>query len=96
MREIAALRSKLREINIEYSRFLRKGVAEEKLARMGELRAERRGLMALIAQANAGREGRRLDVAPTQASRAARTGAGQAASEHLRQRPSLGDARAAR
>lgn len=96
MREIAALRSKLREINIEYSRFLRKGAAEEKLARMGELRAERRGLMALIAQANAGHDARRPGKAPAQASRAARAGAGQPASNRLRQRSSLVDARAAR
>jgi len=46
-----ALRTKLREVNIEYSAQVRKQVEERRFARMGELRVERQTLMALIAQA---------------------------------------------
>ena len=91
MREIAALRSKLREINIEYSRFVRKG-AEERLARLGELSAERRGLMALIAQALACADIGERDLTATQISRTGRQSASQPTPlNHLRQRPGLSE-----
>ena len=47
---IAVLRTKLRELNIEYSALVRGKMREGSLARMEELRAERRALMALVAQ----------------------------------------------
>ena len=47
--EIAVLRTKLRALNIEYSALVR-GRGEGTRVRMEELRAERRALMALIAQ----------------------------------------------
>ena len=47
--EIAVLRTKLRELNIEYSALVRGKTGEGSFVRMGELRVERRELMALIA-----------------------------------------------
>ena len=49
LREIA-LRTKLRELNIEYSALARCKTGEGRFVRMGELTVERRGLMALIAE----------------------------------------------
>jgi len=49
--EMALLRTKLREVNIEYSAQVRMQAGEGRFARMGELRVERQALMALIAQA---------------------------------------------
>jgi len=49
LREIA-LRTKLRELNIEYSALVRSKTGEGRFVRMGELTVERRGLMALIAE----------------------------------------------
>jgi hypothetical protein len=49
LREIA-LRTKLRELNIEYSALVRSKTGERRFVRMGELTLERRGLMALIAE----------------------------------------------
>ena len=46
--EIAMLRTKLRELNIEYSALVRSKTGEGGLVRMAKLRLERRGLMALI------------------------------------------------
>ena len=43
------LRCRLRAVNIEYSALVRHKVGEAAYARMGELRTERRVLMALIA-----------------------------------------------
>jgi hypothetical protein len=47
--KIAVLRTKLRELNIEYSALVREKTGEGGFLRMGELRVERQGLMALIA-----------------------------------------------
>ena len=49
LREIA-LRTKLRELNIEYSALARSKTGEGRFVRMGELTVERRGLLALIAE----------------------------------------------
>ena len=59
--EIAVLRTKLRALNIEYSALVRGRTGEDTCARMGELRVERRALMALIAQQRL--EGREHDTA---------------------------------
>jgi hypothetical protein len=47
--EIAVLRTKLRELNIEYSSLVRAKTGEGGFLRMEEVRVERQGLMALIA-----------------------------------------------
>ena len=47
--DIAVLRTKLRGVNIEYSALVRRSAAEDRFARMAELRTERHALMALIA-----------------------------------------------
>ncbi len=50
IREIAVLRTKLREVNIEYSTLVRsRRMGASRLARLAELTAERRELMAQIA-----------------------------------------------
>jgi len=49
-REMALLRTKLRDINIEYSMLVRGKTAEGTLVRMEALRVERRAVMALIAE----------------------------------------------
>ena len=48
LREIAMLRTKLRTLNIEYSALVRSNTGEGSFVRMGKLRVERRGLMALM------------------------------------------------
>jgi len=48
--EIAVLRTKLRELNIECSALVRSKMGEGRFPRMGELKVERRALMALIAE----------------------------------------------
>ena len=48
--EIAVLRTKLRALNFEYSALVRGRTGEDTCVRMEELGAERRALMALIAQ----------------------------------------------
>ncbi len=48
LREIAMLRTKLRALNIEYSALVRSKPGEGSSVKMGKLRAERRGLMALM------------------------------------------------
>ena len=48
--EIAVLRTKLRELNIEYSALVRRKAGEDTFVRMGQLGVERRALMALIAE----------------------------------------------
>jgi hypothetical protein len=58
--EIALLRTKLRELNIEYSALVRRKAEQLRLARLGELR---RALMTLIAEAR-GRETRERLRAP--------------------------------
>jgi hypothetical protein len=55
--EIALLRTKLRELNIEYSALVRRKAEQLRLARLGELRVARQALMTLIAEAR-GRETR--------------------------------------
>ena len=62
--EMALLRTKLREVNIEYSALLRKKVEEQRYARMGELRAERQALMALIMEQRGHATGEQLRVPP--------------------------------
>jgi hypothetical protein len=46
--EISAIRRRLREVNIEYSALLRNKPGEGRFVRMGELKNERRALVALI------------------------------------------------
>jgi hypothetical protein len=48
MVDYAALRSRLWDVNIEYSALVR-SKGEDRLARMAQLRAERKTLMALLA-----------------------------------------------
>ena len=55
--EIALLRTKLREVNIEYSALVRKKAGRGGSRELGELRLERQALMTLIAEAR-GRETR--------------------------------------
>ena len=47
--EITVLRTKLRELNIEYSALVRRKTGEGGFLRMGELQVERQRLMRLIA-----------------------------------------------
>jgi len=61
--EIALLRTKLRELNIEYSALVRRKAEQLRLARLGELRVARQALMTLIAEAR-GRERRERPRAP--------------------------------
>ena len=49
-RELTVLRTKLRELNMEYSALVRAKTGEGALVRMEELRVERRALMSLIAE----------------------------------------------
>ena len=49
--EIALLRTKLRELNIEYSALVRRKAEQLRLARLGERRVARQALMTLIAEA---------------------------------------------
>jgi hypothetical protein len=48
-RDASTLRTRLRQVNLEYSALVRQRSGEGRFVRMGELRAERRALMALIA-----------------------------------------------
>jgi len=45
--ELSMLRSKLRQVNVEYSALVRDKWWEGRFVRMGELKDERRALMAL-------------------------------------------------
>ena len=47
-RETFLLRTKLRQVNMEYSALVRDRTGERRFARMDELRAERRALMNLL------------------------------------------------
>jgi hypothetical protein len=47
-REASLLRTRLRQVNIEYSALVRDRTGKGRFVRMGELRAERRALMALL------------------------------------------------
>ena len=49
--EIAVLRTRLRDVNMEYSALVRTTVGEDRFLKMDELRARRQALMALIAKA---------------------------------------------
>ncbi len=60
--EIALLRTKLRELNIEYSALVRRKAEQLRLARLGELRVARQALMTLIAEARGRETGERLRV----------------------------------
>ena len=48
-REASLLRTRLRQVNIEYSALVRDRAGEGRFVRMGELKAERAELMALLA-----------------------------------------------
>jgi hypothetical protein len=50
--ELSMLRTKLRQVNVEYSALVRDKQQETRFVRMGELRNERRALMALISAAS--------------------------------------------
>ena len=47
-REICLLRTKLRQVNMEYSALVRDRAQERRFVRLGELRTERRALMNLL------------------------------------------------
>lgn len=47
-RDACLLRTRLRQVNIEYSALVRDRFGERRFVRMGELKAERRALMALL------------------------------------------------
>ena len=61
--EAILLRTRLRQVNIEYSALVRDRTGEGRFVRMGELRAERRALMALLFGGTTG-ERRRLAPRP--------------------------------
>ena len=65
-REALLLRTRLRQVNIEYSALVRDRTGEGRFVRMGELRTERRVLMALLFGGTTGERRRfasRSDVA---------------------------------
>ena len=49
LRDASALRTRLRQVNLEYSALVREKSEEGRCVRMGELKAERKALMALMA-----------------------------------------------
>lgn len=49
--EIAVLRTRLRDVNMEFSALVRTKGGEDRFLKMDELRARRQALMALIAKA---------------------------------------------
>jgi hypothetical protein len=49
LRDASTLRTRLRQVNLEYSALVRERSGEGRFVRMDELRAERKALMALIA-----------------------------------------------
>lgn len=49
--EIAVLRTRLRDVNMEYSALVRTKGADDRFVKLDELRARRQALMALIAKA---------------------------------------------
>ena len=53
-RDVCMLRTRLRQVNVEYSALVRAGAAEGRFVRMSELKAERRALMDLMAEGAAG------------------------------------------
>jgi hypothetical protein len=62
-REAALLRTRLRQVNIAYSALVRDRTGDGRFVRMGELRRERRALMALLFGGATG-ERRRLASPP--------------------------------
>lgn len=50
LREVCMIRTRLRQVNVEFSALLRAGSGEGRFVRMNELKAERKALMALMAQ----------------------------------------------
>jgi hypothetical protein len=52
--DTSMLRTRLRQVNVEYSALVRERSGEGRFVRMGELRAERRALMALMAEGATG------------------------------------------
>src|SRR5262245_32991409 len=66
--ELSIIRTKLRDVNVEYSALVRAKAGEDRFVRMHEAKAERRALMALMAGyggsgATLGREPRQLQQA---------------------------------
>jgi hypothetical protein len=53
-RDGCLLRTRLRQVNVEYSALVRNRAGEGRFVRMGELRTERRALMALLASSAKG------------------------------------------
>ena len=53
-RDIFMLRTRLRQVNVEYSALVRERAGEGRFVRMSELRAERRALMDLMAEGATG------------------------------------------
>lgn len=47
--EMAVVRTKLRAVNLEYSALVRENATKDRFGRLDELRAERRALMAIMA-----------------------------------------------
>jgi hypothetical protein len=56
-RETSLLRTRLRQINVEYSALVRDRSGEGRFVRMGELRTERRALMTLLFGGTTGERG---------------------------------------
>jgi len=53
-RDVCMLRTRLRQVNVEYSALVRARAGEGRFVRMSELKAERRALMDLMAEGAAG------------------------------------------
>ena len=53
-RDVCMLRTRLRQVNVEYSALVRAGAEKGRFVRMSELKAERRALMDLMAEGAAG------------------------------------------
>jgi hypothetical protein len=49
-RDASLLRTRLRQVNVEYSALVRDRSGEGRFVRMGELRTERRALMAVLSR----------------------------------------------
>jgi len=62
--ELSIVRTKLRDVNVEYSALVRAKAGEGRFVRMHELKAERQALMALMA--GLGGTGRVAGIAPRQ------------------------------
>jgi hypothetical protein len=54
VRDVCTLRTRLRQVNVEYSALVRARSGEGRFVRMSELKAERKALMALMVDDAAG------------------------------------------